>query len=83
VSFLLPCPNCGERDVNEFGYRGEVTMRPETRPSRRELSDYLYVRRNVAGPQREWWHHRLGCGQWFVAERDTRTNEILRIESPR
>jgi methylglutamate dehydrogenase subunit B len=81
VSFLVPCPNCGERDVNEFGYRGEVTSRPTSEPTRRELSDYLYARRNAAGPQREWWYHRHGCGGWFVAERDTRTNEILAVEA--
>ena len=27
--------------------------------------------------QREWWNHRSGCGDWFVAERDTRTNEVI------
>ena len=26
---------------------------------------------------REWWFHRSGCRAWFVAERDTRTNEVL------
>ena len=66
--------------MNEFGYRGEVTSRPAGPPSLRELTDYLYVRANVAGPQREWWHHRHGCGAWFVAERDTRTNEIGAVE---
>lgn len=75
MSFLVPCPNCGERDVNEFAYRGEVTARPEA-PTLAELSRYIYLRRNVAGAQREWWYHRRGCGQWFVAERDTRTNEL-------
>ena len=61
MSFLLSCPNCGPRDVNEFAYAGEVTVRPKGSPSRRELSSYLYFRRNVAGIQREWWCHRLGC----------------------
>jgi sarcosine oxidase delta subunit len=27
--------------------------------------------------QREWWNHRSGCGDWFIAERDTRTNEVF------
>ncbi len=80
MSFLLPCPNCGPRDVNEFAYQGEVTMRPKESPSLRELASYLYFRRNVAGVQREWWYHRLGCELWFQAERDTRTNEVLRTE---
>jgi sarcosine oxidase subunit delta len=82
MSFLLSCPNCGPRDVNEFGYAGEVTTRPTERPSLRELSTYLYFRRNVAGVQREWWCHRLGCQVWFLAERDTRTNEVLKVEVP-
>ena len=80
MSFLLPCPNCGPRDVNEFGYQGEITRRPKESPSFRELTTYLYFRDNVAGVQREWWYHRLGCEAWFHAERDTRTNEVLRTE---
>jgi len=28
VSFLLNCPNCGERGVNEFRFGGEVVSRP-------------------------------------------------------
>jgi len=80
MSFLLPCPNCGPRDVNEFAYAGEVTTRPKGSPSFRELTSYLYFRKNVAGLQREWWYHRHGCELWFVAERDTRTNEVLRTE---
>ena len=82
MSFLLPCPNCGLRDVNEFAYGGELTTRPPVngaaRPDVRELGSYLYFRRNVAGVQREWWFHRLGCELWFQAARDTRTNEVLR-----
>ena len=80
MSFLVPCPNCGPRDVNEFAYAGEVTRRPAANPSPSELGSYVYFRRNVAGVQREWWYHRLGCEIWFQAERDTRTNEVLLTE---
>jgi sarcosine oxidase subunit delta len=66
--------------VNEFAYAGEVLTRPTEKPSLRELAEYVYLRRNVAGVQREWWYHRLGCETWFQAERDTRTNEVLRAE---
>jgi heterotetrameric sarcosine oxidase delta subunit len=83
MSFLLPCPNCGPRDVNEFAYAGEVTSRPNAAPDLRGLTDYVYFRRNVAGVQREWWYHRFGCELWFLAERDTRTNEVLLTELPR
>ena len=82
MSFLLTCPNCGPRDVNEFAYAGEVTRRPGPSPTQSELGAYVYFRRNVAGVQREWWYHRFGCELWFLAERDTRTNEVLRVELP-
>jgi heterotetrameric sarcosine oxidase delta subunit len=76
VSFLLTCPNCGVREVTDFGFGGEVSVRPASRPDRRELNTYNYFRRNVAGVQREWWFHRSGCRVWFLAERDTRTNQV-------
>jgi heterotetrameric sarcosine oxidase delta subunit len=82
MSFLVPCPICGPRDVSEFGYAGEVLCRPSGKPALRDLTAYLYFRDNVAGVQREWWYHRLGCEQWFVAERDTRTNTVLATEPP-
>jgi sarcosine oxidase subunit delta len=77
VSFLLTCPYCGTREVTDFACGGEVTRRPRERPSLRELGAYNYFRRNVAGVQREWWYHRSGCRAWFIAERDTRTNDVL------
>jgi heterotetrameric sarcosine oxidase delta subunit len=77
VSYVLSCPNCGVREVTDFGFGGEVTARPRERPGWRELNTYNYLRRNVAGVQREWWFHRSGCRAWFQAERDTRTNEVL------
>ena len=77
MSFVLTCPHCGTREVTDFACGGEVSRRPRERPTLRELGDYNYFRRNVAGVQREWWYHRSGCREWFVAERDTRTNEVL------
>jgi methylglutamate dehydrogenase subunit B len=82
MSFLLPCPTCGPRDVNEFAYAGEVTSRPKSSPPLQDLMAYVHLRRNVAGVQREWWFHRFGCELWFQAERDTRTNEVLSTEVP-
>ncbi len=82
MSFLLPCPYCGPRPVDEFACFGEVTKRPAASPTLRELTNYVYFRDNVAGAQREWWQHRMGCGEWFLAERDTRTNEVLVVMLP-
>ncbi|HEX4746331.1 MAG TPA: sarcosine oxidase subunit delta [Gaiellaceae bacterium] len=82
MSFLLPCPFCGPRPVDEYAYFGEVTKRPPGSPTLHELTEYVYFRDNVAGVQREWWQHRTGCGEWFLAERDTRTNEVLQVILP-
>ncbi|HEV7845815.1 MAG TPA: sarcosine oxidase subunit delta [Thermoleophilaceae bacterium] len=76
MSYVLICPNCGPREVTDFGYGGELNPRPKKTPTLRELGEYNYFRRNVAGVQREWWVHRSGCGDWFIAERDTRTNQV-------
>ncbi len=77
MSFLLTCPNCGTREVTDFGFGGEMIERPSSRPTWRELNTFNYFRKNVAGVQREWWYHRSGCRDWFIAERDTRTNEVF------
>ncbi len=82
LSFLLTCPHCGTREVTDFGFGGEVSSRPKQQPSARELNTYAYFRRNAAGVQREWWVHRSGCGAWFLAERDTRTNEVHWTATP-
>ena len=82
MSYVLTCPNCGPREVTDFSFGGEVNPRPRTAPSPRELGAYNYFRENIAGVQREWWFHRSGCGEWFLAERDTRTNEVLLTELP-
>lgn len=82
MSFLLSCPNCGPRPVDEYGYGGEVTDRPTSSEDERALFAYLYMRRNVAGSQREWWFHSSGCREWFQAERDTRDNAVIRVARP-
>jgi sarcosine oxidase subunit delta len=82
MSFVLTCPYCGVREVSDFAYGGEINQRPQEPPSSRELWTYNYFRRNVAGVQREWWYHRSGCRAWFQADRDTRTNEVLRVGLP-
>jgi heterotetrameric sarcosine oxidase delta subunit len=82
MSFVLTCPHCGPREVTDFAFGGEAWSRPASRPSFRELNAYNYFRRNVAGVQREWWYHQSGCREWFVAERDTRTNDVLSTGVP-
>ena len=76
MAFLLDCPNCGERNVHEFRFGGEVTSRPSPSGTAEEWTNYFYNRRNVVGVQREWWNHRYGCRKWFFALRDTMSNQV-------
>ncbi len=70
----LPCPFCGDRDIQEFVYRGDASLvRPEHEA---DMFAYVYLRDNVAGPIREHWYHAQGCRNWIVVTRDTRTHEV-------
>jgi len=76
MSFLVPCPGCGPRDVYEFRFGGEVQRRPAAGASDVEWTAYRYLRENRQGAEKEWWFHRLGCKRWFQAERDTDANRV-------
>jgi sarcosine oxidase subunit delta len=81
MSLLVTCPTCGPREVAELRCAGEITARPSGKPTVRELNEYVYFRRHTAGVQREWWFGRA-CEDWFLAERDTVTNEVHRTWHP-
>jgi len=75
---LLKCPNCGERNVSEFRYGGEVKKRPNPNMADNgAMADYLYLRDNPLGVLQEWWYHRSGCAMWFIAERHTKSHEVI------
>ncbi|KAA2316259.1 sarcosine oxidase subunit delta [Pseudooceanicola sediminis] len=74
----LTCPNCGERDLREFTYRGAALDRPEGAWSP-AWDAYLHQRDNPAGASREHWWHGFGCSAFLVVERDTRTHDILSV----
>ncbi|MBM4420992.1 MAG: sarcosine oxidase subunit delta [Chloroflexi bacterium] len=82
MSFLVPCPRCGPRDVYEFRFGGETLKRPAPDASDAQWADYRYLKVNKAGTEHEWWFHRLGCRRWFRAERDTVENRVLKTEWP-
>lgn len=77
---LLTCPHCGERNVSEFRYGGEYNPRPKAPLETNDVdwADFIYMRDNKLGVQKEWWYHRAGCGVWFIAERHTKTNKVER-----
>jgi methylglutamate dehydrogenase subunit B len=81
----IPCPHCGERDLQEFTYRGDAAaLRPQgPGASPGAMHDHVYLRDNPAGPHRELWHHSAGCRAWLVVARDTRTHAIAGAEPAR
>lgn len=51
-------------------------------PNPNELSDeqwadFIWMSNNTAGVVREWWCH-TATSYWFIAERNTVTDEILK-----
>ena len=82
MSFLVRCPNCGDRSVYEFRFGGEVKTRPALDAPDGDWLAYRYHRANEAGVQKEWWFHRSGCKQWLQAVRNTVTNEVLETFLP-
>jgi sarcosine oxidase subunit delta len=75
---LLNCPHCGERNSQEFRYGGEYNPRPKdpSSVSQQEWTDFVYLRDNKLGVQKEWWYHRAGCQVWFLAERHTASLDV-------
>ena len=76
MSLTITCPICGKRDGYEFRFGGEERgPRPDERGlTHEQWCDYVHMRVNKGGIQREWWYHREGCGSWFTIERNTLTN---------
>jgi heterotetrameric sarcosine oxidase delta subunit len=74
----IPCPFCGDRDAQEFVYRGDAT--PQRPADAEGMFEHLYLRDNLAGEMREHWHHAQGCRNWLVVTRDTRTHRISGAE---
>ena len=75
---LLSCPINGLRPVAEFLYWGEIRDMPEPdQASDTQWSDYVFNRTGAAGIKKEWWCH-APSGVWFIAERNTATDQVIR-----
>lgn len=75
---LMRCPLNGLRNISEFRHGGEVVPQPDASEcSDAEWADYVFMEENRAGVVREWWCH-VASGYWFIAERNTVTDEIER-----
>jgi sarcosine oxidase subunit delta len=75
---IMPCPLNGERNISEFVCAGEVEEMPDpVNADDQAWAEYLFIEDNPKGVVREWWLH-SATAYWFIAERDTATDEILR-----
>lgn len=75
---FLTCPVNGPRPVSEFFYWGEVREMPDpAQATDAQWADFVFNRNGAPGIKREWWYH-VASGIWFIAERDTVRDEVLR-----
>ena len=75
---IMTCPLNGPRSISEFVCFGEVSEMPEpTETGDEAWADFIWMSNNTAGVVREWWCHGA-TNYWFIAERNTVTDEILK-----
>jgi sarcosine oxidase subunit delta len=75
---LMTCPLNGPRNISEFACAGELVDSPDPRTLSDEAwADVIFLANNTAGVVREWWVH-VASSYWFIAERNTVTDEIIR-----
>ncbi len=75
---IMTCPLNGPRNISEFACSGEVSVLPDPESlSDDKWADFVWLSKNTAGVVREWWCH-VPSSYWFIAERNTVTDEILR-----
>jgi sarcosine oxidase subunit delta len=74
---LIPCPLNGPRPADEFICGGEVRVAPDARScSDVDWARHVFHRSGVPGIRKEWWCH-TPSGYWFIAERDTLSDEFI------
>jgi len=74
---LLTCPINGTRPISEFVYGGELRPMPDPQTcDDGTWANYVFHRDGAPGIKREWWCH-TPSNTWFIADRNTLTDEIL------
>lgn len=78
----MHCPLNGVRNISEFIYGGEVEFMPDLdKTNSKEWGKYIYYHKNQAGVVKEWWCH-SASSYWFIAERNTISDEIIKTYPP-
>ena len=78
----IPCPFCGERDVNEFAYLGDAEFTASGPAAPRMPPPSVSTRRSICATTRPARTMSCGitphgCRSWLRVTRDTLTHEIL------
>lgn len=75
---IMTCPLNGPCNISEFVCAGEVRPSPDPNGATDEAwADHVFMHDNAATVVREWWCH-VPSTTWFIAERDTVSDEIVR-----
>ncbi len=79
---IINCPLNGPRNAQEFVCGGEVKLPPDQHSfgqntDSQQWVDYIFMEENLRGVVTEWWCH-VASGYWFIAERNTITDIIVR-----
>lgn len=68
----------GSRPISEFVFGGELRNMPDSDTcTDKEWAAYVHNRNGAPGVKTEWWYH-SASGTWFIAERNTLTEEVIR-----
>lgn len=79
---IMNCPLNGPRNISEFVHGGEVRDMPEPNScSDQEWAQYVFYSDNLVEIVTEWWLH-APSGYWFIAERHTGSDEVLKTYDP-
>ncbi|MEG5264021.1 sarcosine oxidase subunit delta [Pseudomonas sp. JDS28PS106] len=80
---VMTCPLNGPRNISEFTYGGEFKQMPDARTcTDAEWADYVFNSEDTLGVVLEWWMH-TPSSYWFLAERHTGSDEIIRTFDPK
>lgn len=79
----LPTPDLGPRPVSEFVFGGAWKPLPD--PASTDDAAWgraIFHHDGAPGTRREWWFH-APSGTWYIAERDTATDQFHAVHPAR
>jgi len=78
---IIKCPHCGPREVSEFTYVGDATVKRPAGddPDMKKWAEYVFMRDNPRGAHIEHWQHTSGCRAFLKVQRNTVSHEIAQV----